>query len=94
MELLEKSHSSQSKIERKNCNLPSNTCIGPLKIGPGFSGVTKWFRRKDIQGVHKVFRQFKKFITKAVDKISYIDLFYINQCLLKFLVKLKFCVSD
>ena len=47
-----------------------------------------------IQGVHKVFRQFKKFSTKAVDKISYIDLFYINQCLLKFLVKLKFCVSD
>ena len=46
------------------------------------------------QGVHKVFRQFKKFITKAVDEISYIDLFYINQCLLKFLVKLKFSISD
>ena len=30
----------------------------------------------------------------AVDEISYIDLLYINQCLLKFLVKLKFCVSD
>ena len=41
-----------------------------------------------------VYRQFKKFIAKAVDDISYIDLFYINQCLLKFLVKLKFCVSD
>ena len=39
-------------------------------------------------------KQFKKIITKAVDKISYIDLFYINQCLLKFLVKLKVCVSD
>ena len=47
-----------------------------------------------IQGVHKVFRLLKKFIAKAVDEISYIDLFYINQCLLKFLVKLKFCVSD
>ena len=49
-----------------------------------------------MQGVHKVFRQFKKFIAKAVDEISYIDLFYINQCLrvLRFLVKLKFCVSD
>ena len=34
-----------------------------------------------IQGVHKVFRQFKKLITKAVNKISYIDLLYINQCL-------------
>ena len=45
-------------------------------------------------GVHKVFRQFKQFIAKAVDEISYIDLFYINQCLLKFLVKLKFCISD
>ena len=45
-----------------------------------------------IQGVHKVFRQFKKFIAEAVDEISYIhvDLFYINQCLLKFLVILKF----
>ena len=38
-----------------------------------------------IQGVHKVFRQVKNFITKAVDEISYIDLFYINQCLLKIL---------
>ena len=46
------------------------------------------------QGVHKVFRKFKKFITKPVDKMSYTDLFYINQFLLKFLVKLKFCVSD
>ena len=26
--------------------------------------------------------------------MSYIDFFDINQCLLKFLVKLKFCVSD
>ena len=48
----------------------------------------------NIQGVHKVFRQFKKFIAKAVDEISYINLFYINQCLLKFLVKLKFFVLD
>ena len=47
-----------------------------------------------IQGVHKVLLQFKKFITKAVDEISYIDLFFINQCLLKFLFKLKFFVSD
>ena len=47
-----------------------------------------------IQGVHKVFKQFKKFIAKAVDEISYIDLFSIYQCLLKFLVKLKFCISD
>ena len=47
-----------------------------------------------IQGVHKVFRQFKNFIAKSVDEIFYMDLFYINQCLLKFLVKLKFCVSD
>ena len=42
----------------------------------------------------KVFRQFKKFITKAVDEISFIDLFYINYILLNFLVKLKFCVLD
>ena len=32
--------------------------------------------------------------TKAADEILYIDLFYINQCLLKFLFKLKYCVSD
>ena len=38
------------------------------------------------EGVHKVLLQFKKFITKAIDEISYIDLFYINQCLLKFFV--------
>ena len=30
-----------------------------------------------VQGVYKVLLQFKKFITKAVDEISYIDLFYI-----------------
>ena len=48
----------------------------------------------DMQGVHKVFGQFKKFIAKALDEISCIDLFYINQCLLKFLVKIKFSVSD
>ena len=47
-----------------------------------------------IQGVHKVLLQLKKVITKAVDEISYMNLFYINQCLLKFLIKLKFCVSD
>ena len=49
---------------------------------------------KSYTGFHKVFRQFKQFIAKAVDEISYIDLFFINQCLLKFLFKLKFCVSD
>ena len=47
-----------------------------------------------MQGVHNVFRQFKKIITKAVDEISLIDFFYIDQCLLKFLFKLKFYVSD
>ena len=45
----------------------------------------KMSRKVYIQGVHEVFRQFKTFITKAVDEISYVDLFYINQCLLKFL---------
>ena len=44
--------------------------------------------------VHKILLQFLKFITKAVDEISYTDLFYINQCLLKLLFKLKFCVSN
>ena len=31
-----------------------------------------------MQGVHKVLLQLKKSITKAVDEISYINLFYIN----------------
>ena len=37
--MLRKSHSFHSKIERKDCNSPSNTWIGPLKTGPRFSGV-------------------------------------------------------
>ena len=44
-----------------------------------------------MQGVHKVLLQFKNVITKAVDEISYIDLFYINQC---FVFQIKFlCVN-
>ena len=47
-----------------------------------------------IQGVHIDLLQFKKFITQTVDEISYINLFYINLCLLKFLVKLKICIFN
>ena len=46
------------------------------------------------QVVRKVLLQFKKFSAKAVDEISYINLFYINQCLLKSLLKLKFFALD
>jgi len=47
-----------------------------------------------IQGVHKVSLQFKKIIKKWNDEISQWGLFYVNQYFVKFLLTLKFIVSD
>ena len=64
--------------------------VSAKSLGPA----QKNLKKSKIQGVHKLLLQFKKLMTKAVDEISYIDLFFINQCLLKFLFKLKIFVSD
>ena len=47
-----------------------------------------------IQGVHKVSLQFKIIIKKWNDEISQWGLFYVNQYFMKFLLTLKFIVSD
>jgi len=47
-----------------------------------------------VQGVHKVSLQFKKIIKKWNDEISQWGLFYVNQYFIKFLLTLKFIVSD
>jgi len=48
----------------------------------------------DIQGVHKVSLQLKKNIKKWNDEISQWGLFYVNQYFIKFLLTLKFIVSE
>jgi len=48
----------------------------------------------EVQGVHKVSLQFKKIIKKWNDEISQWGLFYVNQYFIKFLLTLKFIVSD
>ena len=50
--------------------------------------------KNNIQGVHKVSLQFKKIIKKWNDEISQWGLFYVNQYFIKFLLTLKFIVSD
>ena len=47
-----------------------------------------------VQGAHKVCLQLKNINSKADDEISQRGLFYINRYLTKFLLTLKFCVSD
>ena len=47
-----------------------------------------------LSSVHKVPLQFKKVITKWNDEISQWELFYVNQYFIKFLLTLKFIVSD
>ena len=47
-----------------------------------------------IQGVHKVSLQFKKIIKKWNDEISQWGFFYVIQYFIKFLLTLKFIVSD
>ena len=48
----------------------------------------------DLQGVHKVSLQFKKYTTKSNDEITQWELFYVNQYFIKFFLTLKFIVRD
>ena len=49
-------------------------------------------RSTNIQGFHKVLLLFKKFITKALDEISYTDLFYIKLVFIEVFIQTKiFC---
>jgi len=63
-------------------------------------GTSKLYNRVSIkpynvyQSFHKGSLQFKKIISKADDEISQRGFFYINQNLIKFILTLKFFVSD
>ena len=75
------------------CIPDTGRCIFVL-LGAPSRVVVYNFAKADIQGVHKVSLQLKKITTTSNDEISQWGLFYVNQNFIKFLLLLKFIVSD